>query len=90
MNIALTAKETVLIEPAYPIVLEDTGDTIQVGACLVVLSTYWLMVIRRFDKCLHLNLLQEEALGKLIEGFKSSDIGKGFGSGGSSGGGGSI
>ena len=33
------------------------------------------MVIRRFDKCLHLNLLQEEALGKLLEGFKSSDIG---------------
>ena len=31
-NVALTAKETVLIEPAYPIVLEDTGDTLQVGA----------------------------------------------------------
>ena len=31
-NLALTAKETVLIEPAYPIVLEDTGDTLQVGA----------------------------------------------------------
>ena len=31
-NVALTAKETVLIEPAYPIVLQDTGDTLQVGA----------------------------------------------------------
>ena len=31
-NVALTAKETVLIEPAYPIVLEDTGDTINVAA----------------------------------------------------------
>ena len=31
-NVALTAKETVLIEPAYPIVLEDTGDKIEVGA----------------------------------------------------------
>ena len=31
-NVALSAKETVLIEPAYPIVLEDTGDTLQVGA----------------------------------------------------------
>ena len=31
-NIALSAKETVLIEPAYPIVLEDTGDKIEVGA----------------------------------------------------------
>ena len=31
-NIALSAKETVMIEPAYPIVLEDTGDTLQVGA----------------------------------------------------------
>ena len=31
-NVALTAKETVLIEPSYPIVLEDTGDTLQVGA----------------------------------------------------------
>ena len=31
-HVALTAKETVLIEPAYPIVLEDTGDTLQVGA----------------------------------------------------------
>ena len=30
-NVALTAKETVLIEPSYPIILEDTGDTIQVG-----------------------------------------------------------
>jgi hypothetical protein len=30
-NVALTAKETVLIEPAYPIVLQDTGDTLQVG-----------------------------------------------------------
>ena len=27
-NVALTAKETVLIEPAYPIVLGDTGDAI--------------------------------------------------------------
>ena len=47
---------------------------------------YWLMVIRRFDKCLHLNLLQEEQLGKMLEGFKSSDVGKGFGAGGSAGG----
>ena len=31
-NVALTAKETVLIEPSYPIVLEDTGDKIEVGA----------------------------------------------------------
>ena len=31
-NVALTAKETVLIEPSYPIVLEATGDTLQVGA----------------------------------------------------------
>ena len=31
-NVALTAKETVLIEPSYPIILEDTGDTLQVGA----------------------------------------------------------
>ena len=31
-NVSLTAKETVLIEPAYPIVLEDTGDTINVAA----------------------------------------------------------
>ena len=31
-NVALTAKETVLIEPAYPIILEDTGDTINVAA----------------------------------------------------------
>jgi hypothetical protein len=31
-NLSLTAKETVLIEPSYPIVLEDTGDTLQVGA----------------------------------------------------------
>ena len=31
-NVALTAKETVLIEPAYPIVLEDTGDAINVAA----------------------------------------------------------
>ena len=31
-NVALTAKETVLIEPAYPIVLEDTGDTLNVAA----------------------------------------------------------
>ena len=31
-NIALSAKETVLIEPSYPIVLEDTGDKIEVGA----------------------------------------------------------
>ena len=30
-NVAMTAKETVLIEPAYPIVLQDTGDTLQVG-----------------------------------------------------------
>ena len=30
-NISMTAKETVLIEPSYPIVLEDTGDTLQVG-----------------------------------------------------------
>ena len=31
-NVALTAKEAVLIEPAYPIVLEDTGDSINVAA----------------------------------------------------------
>ena len=31
-NLTMTAKETVLIEPSYPIVLEDTGDTLQVGA----------------------------------------------------------
>jgi len=31
-NLTLTAKETVLIEPSYPIVLEDTGDTLQIGA----------------------------------------------------------
>ena len=31
-NVALTAKETVLIEPAYPIVLQDTGDSINVAA----------------------------------------------------------
>jgi len=31
-NVALAAKETVLIEPSYPIVLEDTGDKIEVGA----------------------------------------------------------
>ena len=31
-NISMTAKETVLIEPAYPIVLEDTGDAINVAA----------------------------------------------------------
>ena len=30
-NISMTARETVLIEPSYPIVLEDTGDTLQVG-----------------------------------------------------------
>ena len=30
-NVSLTARETVLIEPSYPIVLEDTGDTLQVG-----------------------------------------------------------
>ena len=28
----MTAKETVLIEPSYPIVLEDTGDAINVAA----------------------------------------------------------
>ena len=58
-NVALTAKETILIEPSYPIVLEDTGDTIQLVLDMD-LSTYWLMVIRRFDRCLHLNLLQVE------------------------------
>ena len=31
-NLTMTAKETVLIEPSYPIVLEDTGDKIEVGA----------------------------------------------------------
>ena len=31
-NVSMTAKETVLIEPSYPIVLEDTGDKIEVGA----------------------------------------------------------
>lgn len=30
-EISLGNKETVLIEPSYPIVLEDTGDTLQVG-----------------------------------------------------------
>ena len=31
-NVDIAAKETVLIEPAYPIVLEDTGDSINVAA----------------------------------------------------------
>ena len=31
-DITLTAKETALIEPIYPIVLETTGDQISVGA----------------------------------------------------------
>ncbi len=31
-NITLTASETALIEPIYPIVLESTGDKISVGA----------------------------------------------------------
>ena len=31
-NVDIAAKETVLIEPAYPIVLEDTGDAINVAA----------------------------------------------------------
>lgn len=30
-EITLGDKETILIEPSYPIVLEDTGDTLQVG-----------------------------------------------------------
>ena len=30
-EVIMTDKETILIEPSYPIVLEDTGDTIQVG-----------------------------------------------------------
>ena len=30
-EVTLSDKETILIEPSYPIVLEDTGDTIQVG-----------------------------------------------------------
>ena len=30
-EITLSDKETILIEPSYPIVLEDSGDTIQVG-----------------------------------------------------------
>ena len=34
------------------------------------------MVIRRFDKCLHLRSSKGRSLGKLIEGFKSSTIGK--------------
>lgn len=31
-NITLTANETALIEPSYPIVLDTTGDQISVGA----------------------------------------------------------
>ena len=31
-EVIMTDKETILIEPSYPIVLEDTGDTIQVGS----------------------------------------------------------
>ena len=31
VEVTLSDKETILIEPSYPIVLEDTGDTIQVG-----------------------------------------------------------
>tara|TARA_B100001939_G_C16924505_1_gene610951 strand:- start:1561 stop:1899 length:339 start_codon:yes stop_codon:yes gene_type:complete len=31
-NITLTANETVLIEPSYPIVLDTTGDQISVGS----------------------------------------------------------
>ena len=37
VNLTMTL-ETVLIEPSYPIVLEDTGDTFQ-WVLLVVLST---------------------------------------------------
>jgi hypothetical protein len=31
-NVVMSAKETILIEPSYPIVLESTGDSLRVGA----------------------------------------------------------
>ena len=37
-NVDVYAGETVLIEPSYPIVIESTGDTIQVGTGLTTIN----------------------------------------------------
>ena len=37
-NVDVYAGETVLIEPSYPIVIDSTGDTIQVGTGLTTIN----------------------------------------------------
>ena len=37
-NVDVYAGETVLIEPSYPIVIESTGDTVQVGTGLTTIN----------------------------------------------------
>ena len=37
-NVDVYAGETVLIEPSYPIVIESTGDTIQVGTAATTIN----------------------------------------------------
>ena len=37
-NVDVYAGETVLIEPSYPIVIDSTGDTVQVGTGLTTIN----------------------------------------------------
>ena len=37
-NVDVYAGETVLIEPSYPIVIESTGDTVQVGTGMTTIN----------------------------------------------------